>query len=93
MPQPLAIPIPVSGSRTAIPVTSAGTFAFEFDPESADVSRAQDDLLFEIGGGTVALTGFFSVPDSAMPSLLLPGGQMISAVDLRDALTSDFLTG
>ena len=93
MSQSIDVPVPAPGSRTAIPVTAGKTLALGFDPSSADASRVRDDLVFEISGGIVVITGFFSAPDSAMPDFLLPGGEVVATVDLRDALASDFLTG
>ena len=93
MSQPITIPAPSPGARVSVPVTGGKTFSFGFDSSDAVMSREAGDLVFEIGGGSIALAGFFTAPDKDMPDLLFPGGLTVAAADFRDALASDFETG
>ena len=94
MSQPFRIPAPTPGSRNAFPANAARVLAFGFDPAEVTASRNRDDLVFEDNGGLVAITGFFALPDHAMPDILLPGGELLAGADVRDALTRDnIITG
>ena len=96
MSKPFRIPAPAPGSRKAFPVNAAKVLALDFDTAEFDASRNRDDLVFEGNGGRVAITGFFALPDHAMPDILLPSGDLLAGADMRDALGNgpdDIITG
>ena len=85
------VPAPKGGSVIEIlSATSGGNVVLGFDPSNASAVREGNSLVFDTPEGRVQLTGFFALGEgSPLPTLTLPGGDLVAASDFLAALNPD----
>jgi len=91
--QAMLITRPAAGESASFESQAGGQIAFDFDPSAATVSRAGNDLVFQMDdGGSVTLSRFFEVGDQSLPSLVLPSGDEVASNEFLSAFDIDLET-
>ena len=88
------VPMPLRGDNLAVDMIPGNAVQLPFNPESADASRAGNDLVFEMeDGGSVTVNNFFIVEDGGdLPTLILPDGVEVASAEVFDASVMDLTT-
>jgi hypothetical protein len=79
--QTVSVPKPENGAHITAASLPGGVLELGFDPSTATSSRVDNNLVFEVDGGTITLTNFFAVGDQDLPSLRLPDGTEVASTD------------
>ena len=84
--QAIQITRPAAGENASFESQGGARLVFDFDPATATVSRAGNDLVFQMDdGGSVTLARFFEVGGQTLPSLVLPAGDEVASADFLSA--------
>ena len=87
--QTVVVSTPEPGQNITVQSSPGGVVELSFNPAEAEISRDGNDLVMELGEGSVRIDDFFTVGDAALPSFSLPDGVEISAEDFLAAQNPD----